>query len=374
MSNHQNRGAFSKPELKAFKAAKILARIQRDQALSVEAREKLRALKRKGAISMAYSRVSGGEQNRGASRIGASGLGADSLNMQVRAMVATYKADCALAAVDGRELPPWIGHLTEEHSAFRKKDTYILNRPEGKKLEDMLTPGSHIYFYAVDRLSRDVGDAAKTVQAWMKRGITLHFIQERIDVSEPMGWIHFLEEMVAAERYSVRLSMRLRALNADRRARGLPTTAAKANFFYKRGSHGELIFREERWPWVLKIAALKEQHKDDNTISDTLEREIAANEGRPMRNRTIKNTPEAGNERSRLPARDWTKSRCAHAYKFYLAGLAIKKEEAAEAAANESPEERATRIFHPAITPGFHASIIDPVDGNVIEESEVGPF
>ena len=78
-------------------------------------------------------------------------------------------------------------------SAFKKP---IAERAAGRKLLDRLQSGDHIIMTRQDRAFRSVTDASKTIADWVKRGITLHLLDTRVDTSLSSGRLMF--HMLAA--------------------------------------------------------------------------------------------------------------------------------------------------------------------------------
>lgn len=60
-------------------------------------------------------------------------------------------------------------------------------RPNGKKLTEQLQPGDHVLFARLDRAFRSVRDCAETIPEWQERGIHIHFVNDGLDTTTPIG-------------------------------------------------------------------------------------------------------------------------------------------------------------------------------------------
>lgn len=79
----------------------------------------------------------------------------------------------------------WGGCLVDK--AVSASKIPLIARPEGKRLHEMLRPGDHVIFLRLDRAFRFVPDMYETFKLWDERGISMHFVQEGMDLSTANG-------------------------------------------------------------------------------------------------------------------------------------------------------------------------------------------
>jgi DNA invertase Pin-like site-specific DNA recombinase len=98
----------------------------------------------------------------------------------------------------------------------------LRDRPEGRKLWDLLAPGDTVVITKVDRAFRSWLDAAMTIETCQKLGIKLHVLDMPFDISTPHGEFG-LSMVVAAARLESRLhGQRKREVYHHKRVSGLP--------------------------------------------------------------------------------------------------------------------------------------------------------
>ncbi len=76
--------------------------------------------------------------------------------------------------------------VDEVQSGWKKR---IYQRPAGKKMVDIIEDGDHVIIYSIDRGFRNVSDFARTVPHWIKRGISVHLITERFNLTSANGML-----------------------------------------------------------------------------------------------------------------------------------------------------------------------------------------
>lgn len=135
-------------------------------------------------------------------------------------------------------------------SAFRDKKTAPLDqRPAGGYLCRMLEPGDQVIFWKLDRAWRSVYEFSKTVPAWLRRGIGVHFVRDGIDLTTANG--RMLANVLAAfaEWKSDMISERTREGLAARSAAKKPPAEAKASW-----SPSQYAARKVVAPTVIELA------------------------------------------------------------------------------------------------------------------------
>lgn len=134
---------------------------------------------------------------------------------------------------NGREaqvarLQEWVGHkglsvdgqfVDEDVSAFY---TPLSQRPEGKRVWDLLQRGDTLVMTKVDRGFRSWADAATTHMKLRELGVNLRFADLDIDLSTPQGEL-FFSQIVAFAQFESRMhSQRKKEVYAHKRKTGQP--------------------------------------------------------------------------------------------------------------------------------------------------------
>lgn len=112
----------------------------------------------------------------------------------------------------------WGGFFTDPAESAYKK--FLIRRPQGRKLDRALQEGDHVLFARMDRAFRWVPDFYKTKEYWDKRGITIHFVDQRLDMSTAQGKMMAGMMVVLAQWWSDYISERTREGLARKRERG----------------------------------------------------------------------------------------------------------------------------------------------------------
>lgn len=93
------------------------------------------------------------------------------------------------------ELPGWGPHGTfgirEGHFIDKAVSAYKVkfgDRQEGSRLLEVVRDGDHVLFYSMCRGFRRLGDWYETIENWMSRGITAHFIKNGLRVDGAASW------------------------------------------------------------------------------------------------------------------------------------------------------------------------------------------
>jgi DNA invertase Pin-like site-specific DNA recombinase len=108
-------------------------------------------------------------------------------------------------------------------SAFKRP---FATRPAGKFIMDNVKPGDHILVLRMDRIFRRTKDAVTTLEKWTKQGITVHFVDQMIDLSTANGRVFVQMLAVFAEWESAVKSERIRESQALRRTQSLQVSQA----------------------------------------------------------------------------------------------------------------------------------------------------
>lgn len=144
-----------------------------------------------------YARVSTDEQS-------------DSLEAQVARI-----RDWALA----QDMPFGGIYVDEDVSAYR---VWLVDRPDGKKLCDVLQTGDVVCITAQDRLFRSVADSAITYEKWKGLGVRMYDISKGRYIDSVDDETMFQLLAVIANDFSRRAGYRLKAVYDHKRKLGLP--------------------------------------------------------------------------------------------------------------------------------------------------------
>jgi len=99
----------------------------------------------------------------------------------------------------------------------------IGDRPKGRKMCLRLNNGDAVVIAKIDRAFRDAADAAVTIKAWWRRGITLYAMDCGLDTSTPIGRgiASFMAVIAEMERYRISERLRERSIQLKKEGRVL---------------------------------------------------------------------------------------------------------------------------------------------------------
>lgn len=197
----------------------------------------------------------------------------------------------------------WGGWFRDEAVSASKK--MFANRPEGKRLDACLRPGDQIIFAKLDRAFRNLKDLTHTIEHWVQRKIGLHFADMQIDLTTPAGMAMLQMAGVFAQWEASMVSVRVREAQAKLKAGGRPA-AGRAPIGMRwvdpgKGRTHTLASNNAKRRVMQEIVRLRDvEGLSFRQISDRIERELAAYEKRP--------------ERQRDGGRDWHVMKCCRGY------------------------------------------------------------
>ena len=180
----------------------------------------------------------------------------------------------------------------------------LITRPEGKRLNKSLRPGDHVVFPRLDRAFRDMYDLVDTIRMWEERKITVHFVEEGLDLSTPFGraMMHIIGAI--AQLHSEYTSERNKESAARMKAQGRPAGGKAPPGFKWVGKKGKrhLAPDPEQRRVMQEIVHLRDTLGWSwARISDHIETTLAERESR----RAV----------PRWSKRKWSGSRCRLGYK-----------------------------------------------------------
>lgn len=161
----------------------------------------------------------------------------------------------------------------------------FMERPEGSKLAARLQPGDAVLFSKLDRGFRNMRDVVNTVHEWMERGISVHFLDLRLDTSTPTGkWMmHILAATAEFERD--RINERTAEGRRAKKAAGLPCGGAAPYGFKVAGKKGARYYVPNPQQRVIGKEAMRLRGEgwDYYEITEEFERRGYTNTlGKPM--------------------------------------------------------------------------------------------
>lgn len=123
-------------------------------------------------------------------------------------------------------LKSWAGDR-EVAGVFVDEDVSALSvrlqdRPEGKKMWEVLAPGDVVACTKMDRMFRRLADMASTIDAWKHLGIRLQLLDMDVDIESPHGRAFAGFTAVAAQLESELHGQRKREVYAYKRQTGQP--------------------------------------------------------------------------------------------------------------------------------------------------------
>lgn len=168
------------------------------------------------------------------------------------------------------------------------------DRPAGHLVDAQLKRGDHVVFASLDRAFRSVHDMVNTWHDWEKRGVDIHFVEDGISMSDPVGRIMAQAMIQFAEMEAFLASERTKEARGIAAAEGRYTGGMRGHLptFWKLTPCGRLKnsrklsldrtklaeFRLFRWylgAWETKKRMTQKQ------ALDKLEETLAKREGRP---------------------------------------------------------------------------------------------
>lgn len=196
-------------------------------------------------------------------------------------------------------------YVDEAVSAWRKK---LIQRPEGRRMNAALRRGDHVIIARLDRGFRSMADMVMTMQMWERRGIFVHFADQRFDPTSPMGRMFMWILGAFAEMQSMYISARTKEGLAEtsqypnKLQNGRPRMGFK--LVGKKGNRRAVPDKEERHGMQLVFAFKQANPKWSwYKIRDEVEAVLAQEQNR-------KPIPKWDQH-----DREWPFSRCIYAYK-----------------------------------------------------------
>lgn len=98
----------------------------------------------------------------------------------------------------------------------------LQDRPEGKKLWEVLEPGDVVACTKMDRMFRRLADMAQTIDTWKQLGIRLKLLDMDVDIESPHGRAFAGFTAVAAQLESELHGQRKREVYAYKKQQGMP--------------------------------------------------------------------------------------------------------------------------------------------------------
>lgn len=179
------------------------------------------------------------------------------------------------------------GQMFQDDAVSAWKIPFANRVDGGRPLDKLLSRGDHVVFYRSDRAFRRLRDTVNQVEAWIERGIAVHFADQGIDVTTPAGRmvLHMMGAM--AEHEAAIASVRNREVCERMRMRGRPSGGHPPLGFKWSGKRGRLK-RLVPDPAVRRIMQEIVRMRDNEklpfrVISDRLEMAFAQQENRPYR-------------------------------------------------------------------------------------------
>jgi DNA invertase Pin-like site-specific DNA recombinase len=147
--------------------------------------------------------------------------------------------------------------------------TRFIERKAGRELWMRLQPGDHVIFTRLDRGFRSFRDAIDVMEAWIEKGIHVHFIKQSIDTSTEGGRL-FLRMMAAFAEFE-------RAMIAERTRDAMRHRKRKGGVLNQHPGYGRRLEgvkghrRVAEDPGELKVmAAIGAMHDERNMTFDEI--------------------------------------------------------------------------------------------------------
>lgn len=109
--------------------------------------------------------------------------------------------------------------VDEDVSAYSVR---LQDRPEGRKLWNVLESGDEVACTKLDRMFRRLADMAQTIDMWRQMGIRLHMMDMDVDIRSPHGEAFAGFTAVSAQLESRLHGQRKREVYAHKRQQGMP--------------------------------------------------------------------------------------------------------------------------------------------------------
>ena len=220
----------------------------------------------------AYLRVSKDEQS----------LNGESLDDQAARAMAYFNLLKTLPTSDS-DLE-WGGFFFEKGESAWK--TRLVDREEGRRLNKSLERDDHVVFLRMDRAFRSVQDFTTTLPAWEQRGVTIHFIDQSVNLATPNGKF-FANVLVAVAQWESDIkSLRNREAAAKRKSEGRMNTRQPPIGYMAVGKRNVLVKDPAQISVMRLIHYMRTRHGYSfDIISDKLEDMLAARDGRKPRRR-----------------------------------------------------------------------------------------
>ena len=120
------------------------------------------------------------------------------------------------------------------------------DRPEGKKLWDLLGPGDVVVATKMDRMFRRLADMASTIDSWKQLDIRLVLLDMDVDITTPTGRAFAGWSAVAAQLESELHGQRKREVYAHKKKNGQPySTTRPFGWTVTKGKDGRLAGWQE---------------------------------------------------------------------------------------------------------------------------------
>lgn len=159
-------------------------------------------------------------------------------------------------------------YVDEDVSAYR---VWLVDRPEGKKLCDILMPGDVVCITAQDRLFRSVADSALTYEKWKNLGVKMYDLSKGRYIDSVDDETMFQLLAVIANDFSRRAGYRLKAVYEHRRSQGLPYHLLRPLGWVRKGDQYE-PYQPER-DLAERIVRMREKGMTYTAITVQLYRE-----------------------------------------------------------------------------------------------------
>tara|TARA_R110000824_G_scaffold14905_3_gene63108 strand:+ start:2479 stop:3261 length:783 start_codon:yes stop_codon:yes gene_type:complete len=220
----------------------------------------------------AYLRVSKDEQS----------LNGESLDDQAARSMAYFNLLKTLPTSDS-DLE-WGGFFFEKGESAWK--TRLVDREEGRRLNKSLERDDHVVFLRMDRAFRSVQDFTTTLPAWEQRGVTIHFIDQSVNLATPNGKF-FANVLVAVAQWESDIkSLRNREAAAKRKSEGRMNTRQPPIGYMAVGKRNVLVKDPAQISVMRLIHYMRTRHGYSfDIISDKLEDMLAIRDGRKPRRR-----------------------------------------------------------------------------------------
>ena len=220
----------------------------------------------------AYLRVSKDEQS----------LNGESLDDQAARATAYFELLKTLPTSDsGLE---WGGFFFEKGESAWK--TRLVDREEGRRLNKSLERDDHVVFLRMDRAFRSVQDFTTTLPAGEQRGVTIHFIDQSVNLATPNGKF-FANVLVAVAQWESDIkSLRNREAAAKRKAEGRMNTRQPPIGYMAVGKRNVLVKDPAQIAVMRLVFFMRTKHGYSfDLISDKVEEILSNRDGREFRRR-----------------------------------------------------------------------------------------